>query len=94
MRSVLILLASCSVAACARPNYAEGRPEWLLLTAGPQPGYAIKPVIEKQSPITLVATDGSVCRTSAERFAGIRVGKWIACIWTLPSLDSTQIANR
>jgi hypothetical protein len=78
---------------CARPDYAEYRPEWFLISAGPQPGFAIKLVIEKQAPITLVGDDGSVCRTSRERFAKTREGKWIACEWHLPSLDSTGAAN-
>jgi hypothetical protein len=51
------------LSACARPDYGETRPEWLLISAGPQLGYAIKQVIEKQAPITLVGDDGSVCRT-------------------------------
>jgi hypothetical protein len=42
--------------------------------------YAIKRVIEKQSPITLIADDGSVCRTSRERFAATKEGGWTACI--------------
>lgn len=89
---VLTLIISGLMAACARPDYAEARPDLLLLTAGPQPGYAIKPVVDKQSPITLIADDGSVCRTSAQRFARTGVGKWIACLWTLPELDSTVVA--
>jgi hypothetical protein len=87
------LLVLSLVAACARPNYAETRPGWLLISAGPQPGYAIKLVIEKQAPITLVGDDGSICRTSRERFARTREGKWIACVWHLPVLDSTESAN-
>jgi hypothetical protein len=50
-------------------------------------------VIEKQAPITLVAYDGSICRTSRDRFATTKEGKWIACIWNLPSLDSTETAR-
>jgi hypothetical protein len=92
MRTALPMIATCLIAGCARPDYAEARPDLLLLTAGPQPGYAIKPVVEKQSPITLIADDGSVCRTSAQRFTGVAVGKWIACNWMLPSLDSTAVA--
>jgi hypothetical protein len=90
--SKLALLASIGlVSACARPDYGESRPDWLLVTAGPQPGYSIKRVIEKQDPATLVADDGSICRTSRLRFTRIRTGKWIACVWNLPSLDSTAV---
>lgn len=76
--------------ACVRPDYSESRPEWLLISAGPQPGYAIKRVIEKQAPVTLIGDDGSICITSRDRFASTRKGQWIACLWHLPSLDSTR----
>jgi hypothetical protein len=78
---------------CARPDYGESWPDHLLFSAGPQPGYAIKRLVEKQSPVTLVGDDGSVCRTSPARFARTRKGQWIACIWNLPTLDSAQRAE-
>jgi hypothetical protein len=87
------LVAVCLVASCARPNYAERWPDHFIVSAGPQPGYAIKRVIEKLSPTTLVGDDGSVCRTSEERFTDSSVGRWIGCAWTLPSLDSTDLAQ-
>jgi hypothetical protein len=79
------------IAGCVRPNYAERWPNRLLLSAGPQPGYGIKRVLERQPPATLVGDDGSVCRTSRERFRKTQEGRWIACSWTLPTLDSLQI---
>lgn len=78
---------------CARPDYGESWPDHSLLSAGPQPGYAIKRLVEKQPPVTLVGDDGSVCRTSRARFASTREGQWIACIWNLPTLDSAQTAE-
>jgi hypothetical protein len=75
---------------CARPDYAEQWPDRFLLSAGPQPGYAIKRVLERQPPATLVADDGSVCRTSPQRFNATKEGRWIDCIWDFPILDSTQ----
>ena len=42
--------------------------------------------------MSLIADDGSVCRTSAERFAHISPGKWIACDWILPGGDSPLVA--
>jgi hypothetical protein len=93
LRLLAPLLALGVLSACARPDYAESWPDRGLLSAGPQPGYAIKRVIEKQAPITLVAYDGSICRTSRDRFATTKEGKWIACIWNLPSLDSTETAR-
>jgi hypothetical protein len=94
MRNCVVLATTLLFCACARADYAETWPGWLLLSAGPQPGYAIKRVIEKQSPLTLVADDGSVCRTSRERYANTNEGKWIACIWNLPILDSAVIAQK
>jgi hypothetical protein len=78
------------IVSCARPDYAEQWPDRFLLSAGPQPGFAIKRVIERQPPATLVGDDGSVCRTSRERFQGTKEGRWIACNWNLPTLDSAQ----
>jgi hypothetical protein len=91
-RFSLLLLPAILVTACSRPNYAETWPDRVALSAGAQPGYAIKQVLEKDGPQTLVADDGSICRTSRERFAGTAEGKWIACLWQLPSLDSSGFA--
>ncbi len=88
----LAALLAVSVS-CARPNYAEHWPDRFLLSAGPQPGFAIKRVLEREPPATLVADDGSVCRTSRERFDRTREGRWIACLWNLPTLDSAPTAN-
>jgi hypothetical protein len=93
MRLALILICMCLGSSCARPDHAEWWPDHVTLSGGPQPGYAIKQVIEKHEPITLVGDDGSVCRTSVERFAGTKVGRWIACEWSLPSPDSTELAR-
>jgi hypothetical protein len=94
MRAAVTLIVACLLPSCARPDYAEQWPDRLTISAGPQPGYAIKRVIEKQPPLTLVGDDGSVCRTSAQRFATTSVGGWAACIWNLPTLDSTEMARR
>jgi hypothetical protein len=87
MRVAISLLAACAIFSCARPDYAERWPTEFRLSAGPQPAFAIKPVVEKQKPAVLVADDGSVCRTSAERFARTKVGKWISCNWALQARD-------
>jgi hypothetical protein len=84
MRPAVTLIAFCLISSCARPDYGETWPGRFTLTAGPQLGYAIKQVVEKQTPATLLADDGSVCRTSAERFSSTAEGGWIACEWTLP----------
>jgi hypothetical protein len=89
VRRLLLLIAALLPLACARPDYVESRPEWILLSAGAQPGYAIKQVVEKDPPRTLVGDDGSICRTSEERFAKTQHGAWIACAWTLPQPGDT-----
>jgi len=93
LRRGWVAIALAAVSGCARPDYAESRLDRFLLSAGPQPGYAIKRVVEKQPPITLVGDDGSICRISPERFGTTREGQWLACLWNLPVLDSTQIAR-
>lgn len=92
MRLALIPITACLLS-CARPDYADAWPDHVTLSAGPQPGYAIKRIIEKQTPATLVGDDGSFCRTSPQRFASTSPGSWIACDWTLPSLDSTTAGS-
>jgi len=66
MRPAIPLFAACVLSSCARPGYGHTWPG-MLLSAGPQPGFAIKPVVDKQKPSTFLADDGSVCRTSIER---------------------------
>jgi hypothetical protein len=88
-----IALSLVVIFGCAHPHYGESWPDHVLLSAGPQPGYAIKRLVEKKSPDTLVSDDGSVCRTSRARYASTREGQWIACIWSLPMLDSAHTAE-
>ncbi|MFL5403487.1 MAG: hypothetical protein ACJ8BF_11790 [Gemmatimonadales bacterium] len=81
----LLSIAVLVLAGCARADYGEARSGRLSMTGGPQPGYAMKRVGGKDAPATLVADDGSVCRTSSHRFAATAEGAWIACDWTLPT---------
>ena len=87
MRTFTPLLVACAICSCARPDYAERWPSSFLLSGGPQPGFAVKPVVDKQEPAILLADDGSECRTSVERFTRTKVGKWIACDWALQARD-------
>ena len=93
MRQLLWLTIALLASACARPDYAESRPERVLLSAGGQPGYAIKRVIDKDPPLTLVAEDGTLCRTSKERYVTTKEGAWIACLWNLPAPDTMGLAQ-
>lgn len=56
------LIVAGVISSCARPDYAERWPTSFELSAGPQPGYAIKKVVDKQEPALLLADDGSICR--------------------------------
>lgn len=87
------LLAVQFVIACARIDYSERWPDRLAVSGGPQPGYAVKQIIEKVPPTTLIADDGSVCHASHDRFASARQRKWIACQWNPPDSDSAPKAR-
>ena len=93
MGKLILLVTTCFASACARPDYAHSWPGEFILTGGSQPGYAIKRVVEKQGPATLIADDGSLCRTSPERFGDTKEGAWIACVWALPNFDPTELAT-
>jgi uncharacterized lipoprotein YajG len=86
MRFVMLLLAATLLAGCAtRADNVFTAPGRLTTgSAGPQPGYAVKLVRAKQPPAEVVGDDGSLCRLTAERFARVKRGKWIACNWTIP----------
>ncbi len=88
MRAATPLLTACIISSCALPDYSYVSHTGFLVAAGPQPVFAVKPVIQKERPAVLVAYDGSVCRTSVERFRGTAVGRWVACNWQLPDPDA------
>lgn len=81
----LWLLAGLFSWACApRADHVFVSPGRLITgSSGAQPGYAIKMVQAKQAPTELVGDDGSLCRLTAERFAQVEVGDWLACDWTV-----------
>lgn len=83
----------CLIAACARPDYSARWPDRFVLSAGPQPGYAIKQVVEKLGSPTLLGDDGSLCRDSKERFTATRVGSWINCVWSLPVIEPADLSS-
>jgi hypothetical protein len=80
-----LLLAGLFSLACAhRADQVFVAPGRLVTgSSGAQPGYAIKVVRAKQAPTELVGDDGSICRLTAERFAQVEVGDWLACDWTV-----------
>ena len=89
MRSSLLLLAMLLASGCSpRADQVFAAPGLLLGSSGAQPGYAIKLVQGKGPPSTVVGDDGSVCRLTAERFAEVKPGNWLACEWTIAA-DTT-----
>jgi hypothetical protein len=62
-------------------------------SSGAQPGYAVKLVRAKEAPSEIVGDDGSRCRLTAERFAGVDVGDWLACEWTIAPDTVSSIAH-
>ena len=88
MHRIVALLATYLIGSCARPDNVYRWPTSSVLSAGAQPEFAIKAVVDKQKPASLIAEDGSVCRTSVQRFTRTAVGKWIACSWQLPASDT------
>ena len=92
MRAATALLAVC-ISSCALPDYSYVWHTGFLVAAGPQPVFAVKPVVKKQKPAVLLAYDGSVCRTSVERFRGTAVGKWVACDWQLPDPEAQSVSH-
>jgi hypothetical protein len=55
----------------------------LRVERGVQLGWATKQVATKEPPVTLVATDGTVCRVAEERYARTDAGAFVACTWQL-----------
>jgi hypothetical protein len=95
MRPVLIALASvlgCGCVAQADQVFvARGR--LISGSSGAQPGYAIKMVRGKQAPTEVIGDDGSLCRLTADRFAHVQVGDWLACPWTIAPDTTAAIAQ-
>lgn len=85
MRPSVLLPAVFLLCACApHADQVFAAPGRLLTgSSGAQPGYAIKLVRAKQAPTEVVGDDGSLCRLTAERFARVEVGRWLACEWTV-----------
>jgi hypothetical protein len=85
VRLTLLLLGLSLTGGCStRADQVFGAPGRLVTgSSGPQPGYTIKLVRAKEAPSDVVADDGSVCRLTAERFAGVEAGDWLSCEWNI-----------
>lgn len=59
--------------------------------------FAGKTVADKQRPNRLVATDGSTCVVSKERFDKVEVGRKVLCAWhgrSQPGVAPARVAPR
>ena len=85
MMKPLLVLAGFLLAGCSpRADQVFIVPGALVTgSSGAQPGYAVKLVRAKEAPSEVIGDDDSRCRLTAERFAGVDVGDWLACEWTI-----------
>ena len=85
MRIPALMLAAALLYGCsARADQVFMAPGSLVtVSSGAQPGYGIKLVRAKEDPRDVVGHDGSRCRLTAEWFARVDVGDWLACEWTI-----------
>ena len=90
-RYSLLFFALLFASGCSpRADQVFAAPGLLTGSSGAQPGYAIKLVQAKEPPSTAVGDDGSLCRLTAERFAHVEPGKWLACEWSIaPDIIAT-----
>jgi hypothetical protein len=95
VRPSLLMLAVLLLSGCSpRADQVLVVPDRLISgSSGPQPGYTIKLVRDKEPPYEIVGDDGSHCRLTAERFAGVDVGDWLACEWTIAPDSTGDIAR-
>jgi hypothetical protein len=80
-----ILFVICGAVACSSsPARVSPTPTGgIRVEQGLQLGWAIKRVVTKQEPSTLIAQDGTVCRVSPDRFKDTKVGRDTTCEWQL-----------
>jgi hypothetical protein len=84
MRLSLLLVGLSLVWGCTpRADRVFAAPGVLTGSSGALPGYGVKLVEAKEAPSTVVGDDGSVCRLTAERYAEVDAGDWVACEWTI-----------
>jgi len=85
----IVLTSGCST----RADQVFAAPGLLTGSSGPQPGYAIKLVLDKEPPSTIFGDDGSMCRLIAQRYAEVDPGDWLACEWTIAPDTTPSIAR-
>jgi hypothetical protein len=79
---IIVFAFILSVPACAaRPPRVEPSGAGAKVSTGATLGWATKRLATKQPPSTLIATDATVCRVSAERFADTKPQALVLCEW-------------
>jgi hypothetical protein len=77
-------LASGSSTGCVyrgKPVGVTPSPGGATVGVGATRGWAIKEIVQKNPPSTLMARDGTVCGVSEERYRETRVGSPTQCDW-------------
>jgi hypothetical protein len=95
LRPFALLLAGLLAFGCAPRTdqvVSESAPE-MKGRSGAVPGYAVKQVRGKLRDTEVIGDDGSVCRLTAERFAQVEIGDWLACNWTITPDTMPTIAR-
>jgi hypothetical protein len=77
--SVVVILTCAAAAACSPHAFAKNGNQNYKSS-----GLALKHVEAKREPVYLIATDGSECTVSKERFAKTKRGDSALCIWRTP----------
>jgi hypothetical protein len=85
LRPFALLLVGLFALGCAprTDQVVDESPPVMTGRYGALPGYAVKQVRGKLRDTEVIGHDGSVCRLTAERFADVEIGDWLACNWTI-----------
>ena len=59
----------------------EGTGSGVAVGVGAKRGWAIKEVVQKTPPRTLMARDGTICEVAEGRYADTRIGTQVQCEW-------------
>lgn len=72
MRLALLMIGILAISGCGLTQ---------RLQVGDRSGPGSKTVSAKEPPATLVAIDGSLCRTTARKYEDVKVGDRVWCYW-------------
>ena len=84
LRYSLMVAMLATVAGCVyrgKQVGVTGTPGGAAVGVGPTRGWAIKEVVQKNPPHSLLARDATVCEVSDDRYRETRIGAQISCEW-------------